>query len=153
MKPSLFDSEAKGWIKVSAVGFLASYAFSTSLGFAFPSQIGGLIQAFIDFLGGAKGGIWTNEQIFWHVLIWNMLVVCVILGMGGPSPVIHISNILRILRRIDGWNMVLSTWGFIQSLDTDYGSMGHTWMDRSSLHDLCQRHHHENRHRSIWNKE
>ena len=82
MKPSRFDSETKGWIKVSAVGFLASYAFTTSLGFAFPSQIGGLAQAFIDFLGGARGGIWMNEQIFWHVLVWNMLVVCIILVMG-----------------------------------------------------------------------
>lgn len=33
-------------------------------------------------LGGAKGGIWTNEQIFWHVLTWNMMSVFIILVMG-----------------------------------------------------------------------
>lgn len=72
----------KGWIKVSSIGFFASYAITTILGLAFPNQIGGLAQAFIRFLGGSKSGIWTSEQIFWYVLGWNTLVVCIILVMG-----------------------------------------------------------------------
>jgi len=74
--------ETKGWIKVSSIGFFASYAIAVILGLAFPDQIGGLTQAYIRFLGGSKGGIWTSEQIFWYVLGWNTLVVCIILVMG-----------------------------------------------------------------------
>ena len=74
--------DTKGWIKVSSIGFFASYAIAAILGLAFPSQISGLTQAYIKFLGGSKGWIWTNEQIFWYVLGWNTLVVCIILVMG-----------------------------------------------------------------------
>jgi len=74
--------DTKGWVKVSLVGFLASYATTAVLGLAFPSQTSGLTQAFIEFLGGSKGGIWTSDQIFWYVLCWNTIVVCIILVMG-----------------------------------------------------------------------
>jgi len=74
--------DTKHWIKTSAIGFLTSYAVATSLGFAFPHQIGSLTQALINFLGGAKGGIWTSEQILWHVFIWNTVAVFIILAMG-----------------------------------------------------------------------
>jgi uncharacterized membrane protein SpoIIM required for sporulation len=73
---------AKDWAKVSSIGFFASYATAGILGLAFPNQTSGLTQAFIRFLGGAKGGIWTSDQIFWYVLGWNSLVVCIILVMG-----------------------------------------------------------------------
>lgn len=52
------------------------------MGWAFPGQIGGFTQAFIDFLGGAKGGVWSSEQIFWYVFTWNTIVVFIILVMG-----------------------------------------------------------------------
>ena len=72
----------KGWIKFSSIGFFASYAIAAMLGLAFPSHTGGLTEAFIRFLGGSKGGIWTSDQIFWYVLAWNTLVVCIIFVMG-----------------------------------------------------------------------
>ena len=78
----LFSSGVKSWIKVATIGFFAAYAVTTSLGLAFPSQIGWFTQAFITFLGGAKGGVWSNEQIFWYVFTWNTIVVFIILGMG-----------------------------------------------------------------------
>lgn len=78
----LLPSGTKGWIKISTIGFFASYAITTSLGLVFPSQAGWLAQAFINLLGGARGGIWTNEQIFRYVLAWNTVVVFIILGMG-----------------------------------------------------------------------
>lgn len=74
--------DTKGWVKVSSIGFSVSYAVTALLGLAFPSQTSGLTQAFIKFLGGSKGGIWTSDQIFWYVLGWNALVVCIILVMG-----------------------------------------------------------------------
>jgi len=66
----------------STIGFFVSYVATTSLGLAFPSHVSSFTQAFINFLGGAKGGIWTNERIFWHVLAWNTIVVLIILIMG-----------------------------------------------------------------------
>jgi len=83
MSPFLFSSDVKGWIKVATIVFFAAYAVTTSLGLAFPSQIGWFTQAFINFLGGAKGGVWSNEQIFWYVFTWNTIVVFIILGMGA----------------------------------------------------------------------
>ena len=74
--------DTKGWIKVTLIVFFASYTIGAVLGLAFPSQASGLTEAFIRFLGGSKGGIWTSDQIFWYVLGWNTLVVCVILVMG-----------------------------------------------------------------------
>ncbi|MFB0504627.1 MAG: stage II sporulation protein M [Candidatus Bathyarchaeia archaeon] len=82
MPPCPFPSDTKGWIKISTIGFLVSYVVATSLGLAFPSYVSFFTQTFINFLGGAKGGIWTNEQIFWHVLTWNTMVVFIILAMG-----------------------------------------------------------------------
>jgi len=82
MSSFLFTSDIKRWIKISAVGFFMSYAITTSLGLAFPSQISWFTQAIINFLGGAKGGVWTSEQIFWHVVTWNIIVIFVILAMG-----------------------------------------------------------------------
>jgi len=82
MTPQPFTFDTKGWIKISTIGFLVSYVSTTCLGLAFPSNVSWFTQAFINFLGGAKGGIWTNEQIFWHVLTWNTMVVFIILAMG-----------------------------------------------------------------------
>ena len=82
MPPCPFPSDTKGWIKISTIGFLVSYVVATSLGLAFPSYVSFFTQTFINFLGGAKGGIWTSEQIFWHVLTWNTMVVFIILAMG-----------------------------------------------------------------------
>ncbi len=77
-----FSSDIRSWIRVATIGFFTAYAVTTSLGLAFPSQIGWFTQAFINFLGGAKGGVWSNEQIFWYVFTWNTIVVFIILGMG-----------------------------------------------------------------------
>ena len=82
MSPFLFTSDVKKWIKISTIGFFASYSITTGLGVVFSSQLSWIIQGFINFLGGAKGGIWTNERIFWHVLTWNTIVVFIILVMG-----------------------------------------------------------------------
>jgi len=82
MSPFLFFSDVKSWIKVATIGFFAAYAVNTSLGLSFPSQIGWFTQAFINFLGGAKGGVWSHKQIFWYVFTWNTIVVFIILGMG-----------------------------------------------------------------------
>jgi len=83
MSPFLFSSDVRSWIKVATIGFLSAYAVTTSLGLAFPSQIGWITQAFINFLGGARGGVWSHEQIFWYVFTWNTIVVFIILGMGA----------------------------------------------------------------------
>jgi len=82
MGASILISDIKSWIKISMIGFFVSYAIATSLGLTFPSQIGWFIQTYIQFLGGAKGGVWTSEQIFWYVFAWNTIVVFIILGMG-----------------------------------------------------------------------
>lgn len=82
MAPYPFPSDTKGWIKISTMGFFVSYVATTCLGLAFPSSVSWFTQAFINFLGGAKGGLWTNDQIFWHVLTWNMMAVFIILVMG-----------------------------------------------------------------------
>jgi len=37
----------KGWIRVSSIGFLASYAIAAVLALAFPSHTSGLTQPFI----------------------------------------------------------------------------------------------------------
>lgn len=82
MSSFLFTSDVKKWIKISTIGFFTSYSITTGLGMVFPSQLGWFIQAYITFLGGAKGGVWTSEQIFWHVLAWNTMVIFIILAMG-----------------------------------------------------------------------
>jgi len=82
MSPFLFTSSVKSWIKISAIGFFISYAITTVLGLVFPSQVGWFAQTYINFLGGAKGGVWTGEQVFWYVITWNTVVVLIILGMG-----------------------------------------------------------------------
>lgn len=75
-------SDTKGWIKISSIGFFVSYAVAASLGLAFPSQISAFTQAFINLLGGAKGRVWTDQQLFLYVFTWNTMVVLIILGMG-----------------------------------------------------------------------
>jgi len=77
-----FPFNTKNWIKISAIGFFTSYVIAIILGLAFPAQISWFTQAIINFLGGAKGGIWTSDQIFKYVFTWNIIVVFLILIMG-----------------------------------------------------------------------